>query len=43
MTGWPEDNKPVNEVVDVFVSTDLLVGQEKQLKYTFGKVYKRPF
>jgi len=33
MTNWPEYNKRlVNEAVDVFVSKDLLVDQDKQLE-----------
>jgi hypothetical protein len=33
MINWPEYNKKlVNEIIDVFVSTDLLVDQEKQLE-----------
>ncbi|MGC8660919.1 MAG: transposase [Nitrososphaeria archaeon] len=43
MTGWPEDNKPVNEVVDVFVSTDLLVDQKKQLKQMSKDKRGRPY
>ncbi|MDP8024101.1 MAG: transposase [Conexivisphaerales archaeon] len=33
MTNWPEyNNRLVNEVVDVFVSKDLLADQKKQLE-----------
>ena len=48
MTNWPEYNKKlVNEAVDVFVSTDLLVDQEKQLKQMNkdkrGRPYRYPY
>ena len=44
MTNWPEYNeKLVNEAVDVFVSTDLLVDQEKQLKRMNRDKRGRPY
>ena len=44
MTNWPEYNKRlVNEIVDVFVNTDLLVDQEKQLKRMNRDKRGRPY
>ncbi|MDG7037611.1 MAG: hypothetical protein JRN37_00395 [Nitrososphaerota archaeon] len=44
MTNWPEYNKKlVNEIVDVFVNTDLLVDQEKQLKRMNRDKRGRPY
>ncbi|MDG7045114.1 MAG: transposase [Nitrososphaerota archaeon] len=44
MTNWPEYNwKPVNGVVDVFVSIDLLVDQEKQLERMNDGKNDRPY
>ena len=44
MTNWPEYNKkPVNEIVDVFVNTDLLIDQEKQLKRMNRDKRGRPY
>ena len=44
MTDWPEYNKKlINEAVDVFVSTDLLVDQEKQLKRMNRDKRGRPY
>ena len=46
MTGrdWAEcNNKLVNEVVEVFVSTDLLVDQDKQLEHMNGGKNGRPY
>ena len=44
MTNWPEYNKKLlNEVVDVFVSTELLLDQEKQLKQMNKDKRGRPY
>ena len=44
MTNWPEyNNRLVNEVVDVFVSKDLLVDQKKQLQRVNKDKLGRPY